>query len=219
MLLKIKCKQFEMGDKPERLLSRQLRGIQASRAILQIKSGSGELLTNPKEINTRFLEFYKCLFTSKTNVPISDITDFFNTFDIPSLSEAAREDLDKEFTLVEVLEAIKCLPNGKASGPDGFCIEFYKAHSDIIAPLVLRMINHSFENKRLPQSLYEANICLLLKKDRDDTDPSSYRPLSLLNCDQKIVAKMLAIRLSKHLTLLIHHDQTGFILGRFSFSC
>ncbi len=80
------------------------------------------------------------------------------------------------------------------------------------------MINHSFENKQLPRSLYEANICLLLKKDRDDTDPSSYRPLSLLNCDQKIVAKVLAIRLSKHMASLIHHDQTGFILSRFSFS-
>ncbi len=36
IMLKIKCKQFEMVDKPERLLSRQLRGIQANRAISEL---------------------------------------------------------------------------------------------------------------------------------------------------------------------------------------
>jgi len=195
-----------MGDKPDRLLSRQLRGMQAKRAIFQIKSSSGVLLTEPKEINACFLQFYKHLFTLKCNVPDSDITDFLDTMDIPKLSEL-------------ILKAIKSFPNSKASGSDGFCIEFYKAHADIIAPLLLRTINHSFKNKLFPNSLYEANICLLLKKkNRDDTDPSSYRPLSLLNCDQKIVAKVLASRLSKHIASLIHPDQTGFILDRFSFS-
>lgn len=44
MLLKIKSKQFEMGDKLERLLSQLLRTVQANRAILQDKSGSRVLL-------------------------------------------------------------------------------------------------------------------------------------------------------------------------------
>lgn len=107
MLLKIKRKQFEMGDKPERLLSRQLRGMQANRAIFQIKSSSGVLLTKPKEINACFLEFYKNLFTSKCNVPDSDITDFLDSICVPKLGEVAREELDKEFTLEEILKAIK----------------------------------------------------------------------------------------------------------------
>ncbi len=97
-------------------------------------------------------------------MPISEITDFLDTIDTPKLSEDARSDLDKEFTLDEILKAIKSFPNGKASGPAGFCIELYKACADIIAPLLLRMINHSIENKQLPRSLHEANICLLLKK-------------------------------------------------------
>jgi len=42
--------------------------------------------------------------------------------------------------------------------------------------------------------------------------------LSLLNCDQKIVAKVLSITLRKHTASLIHHDPPGFILGRFYFS-
>lgn len=52
-----------------------------------------------------------CLFTSKSNMPISDITEFLNTIDTPMLSVAAGEDLDKEFILDEVLAAIKSFPN------------------------------------------------------------------------------------------------------------
>lgn len=65
------------------------------------------------------------------------------------------------------------------------------AHIETIAPLLLRMVNCSLKDKIFPSSLYEANVCLLLKKDRDDTDVTSYHPLSLLNCDQKIIAKFL----------------------------
>lgn len=59
--------------------------------------------------------------------------------------------------------------------------------------------------------------CLLLKKGRDDSDSLAYRPLSVLNYYQKVVAKMLAIRLGRHISSLIHSDQNGFVSGRFSF--
>ncbi|KAF7642641.1 hypothetical protein LDENG_00254010 [Lucifuga dentata] len=80
------------------------------------------------------------------------------------------------------------------------------------------MVVHSITINTFPSSLYETNICLLLKKGKDATDPSGYRPISLLNHDQKIVAKMLATRLVKKVGFLIHPDQTGFIPNRFSFS-
>jgi len=79
------------------------------------------------------------------------------------------------------------------------------------------MINDSYENGRLPNSLYEANICVLLKKGKDDMDLASYRPISLLNFDQKVITKVLSNRLGKHISTIVHPDQSGFIPGRFSF--
>lgn len=52
-LFKVKQKQFELGDKPDKLLSRQLRGLQATRAIHKIKN-KNVVLTNPSEINDTF---------------------------------------------------------------------------------------------------------------------------------------------------------------------
>lgn len=79
------------------------------------------------------------------------------------------------------------------------------------------MLNHSFDKHKLPQSLYDANISLILKKGKEETDPSSYQPISLLNSDLKIFAKILANRLNNCIGEIIHPDQSGFIPGRFSF--
>lgn len=69
--------------------------------------------------------------------------------------------------LQEVLAAIKEFPNGKASVPDGFGIEFYRAYTVKVAHL-LRMLKESFKNKKLPKSLYTAHISLTLKIQRRD---------------------------------------------------
>lgn len=80
------------------------------------------------------------------------------------------------------------------------------------------MFVHSFSQGTLPNSLNEALITLLLKPQKDPTKCSSYRPISLLNADVKILAKLLAIRLESPLLNIISANQTGFLKGRHIFS-
>ena len=217
LLLKLRQRQFELGDKPERLLAKQLRGIRSKQAIFRIKSRSGRIITDHKEINNRFREFYSDLYSSKYSRTESDLETFFNDLALPRLSESAKIALDSPISQTEVAEAIQSFTSGKAAGPDGFGCEFYKSFSAKLGPFILRMLNDSIKNKKLPDSLYQANICLLLKRGKEETDPASYRPIALLNTDQKILSRILAFRLAEYITEIIHPDQTGFIPGRFSF--
>lgn len=61
-------KYFEFGDKPHKLLARQLRKMENDRAIHKIKAHDNTILTKPKGISDRFLEFYAGLYTSKTTL-------------------------------------------------------------------------------------------------------------------------------------------------------
>lgn len=107
--------------------------------------------------------------------------------------------------------------NGKAPGPDGFLCEFYKRFLKQLAPLLLKMFEHSLSTGTLPNTLTEAAISVILKKNKNPAECSSYRPISPLNFDAKILAKILAKRLETCLPSIISGDQTGF-RGRNLFS-
>ncbi len=85
-------------------------------------------------------------------------------------------------------------------------------------PLLLAVLEESFYIGCLPQSFYQATISVLPKKGKDPLNCSSFRPISLLNVDCKILAKVLARRLENVLPTILAPDQTGFIKKkRFSF--
>lgn len=84
----------------------------------------------------------------------------------------------------------------------------------ILGPPLLDMINEAVDKSSFNANINTAIITLLLKPNKDPAQYSSYRPLSLLNGDVKLYAKVLAMRLENYLSRLIHNDQTGFIKSR-----
>ncbi len=117
----------------------------------------------------------------------------------------------------EIGEYIASMKSGKAPGPDGFSAEFYKAFSNSLCPILLLVFSESLQNHTLPLSLHQAIIYLILKKDKNPLECGSYRPISLLNCDYMILAKLLSTHLENSMCQILSPDQTGFIRDRYSF--
>ena len=53
------------------------------------------------------------------------------------------------------------------------------------------------------------------KIDKDKTLIKNWRPISLLSIDAKLISKVLAKRIKKHLTSLIFSNQTAYVDKRF----
>lgn len=76
LLLKTTHKHFELSDTPQKLLSQQLKGELAKTAIHKIQSKTGQILTDPNDINNRFREFYSDLDTSASTATEADYSVF-----------------------------------------------------------------------------------------------------------------------------------------------
>jgi len=101
---------------------------------------------------------------------------------------------------------------GKAPGIDGLPIDFYKVFWPEMGEDILDVLGDSLANGRMPLSCYRAVLTLLPKKG-DLNDIKSWRPVSILCSEYKLLSKALANRLSDVLEQVIHPDQTYCVPG------
>ena len=214
-LFRLKSNFYEGGEKCGKLLARQLKHQDISNNIPVIKRGNGTV-TSSKEINKVFEDFYKDLYTSDCTPTTEEVEKFFSGLQLPAVSGEQSTMLDAPITEDEIRTSILSMKNGKSPGLDGFPIEYYKKFIDILAPILHEVYLEAFEVGSLPTTLNDALITLIPKKDRDTSDPSSFRPVSLLGVDCKILTKTLASRLERVLPDVINGDQVGFIKHRSS---
>ena len=85
-----------------------------------------------------------------------------------------------------------------------------------MAPILTKVYKESFDIGQIPDTLNEALITLILKKDRDHTDSGSYRPISFIDVDGKNLTKVLATKIEKYMLYIVHADQVGFVKGHSS---
>lgn len=141
-------------------------------------------------------------------------SEFLDKLDIPTMTDHGKTKLDKRLTVDEMSEAVHNMKSGKTPGPDGIPIEIYKLFPDKLLPPLLEMFEEAYQSGILPPSLQTALITLVPKPGKPPTEKESYRPLSLMCCDTKILCKALARRLEKYVPTLIPNDQNGLVLAR-----
>jgi hypothetical protein len=118
--------------------------------------------------------------------------------------------MDDCFSREEIDELMKDLPMDKSPGPDGFNELFMKKCRAIIKEDFYRLFNSFYENSSDLRYL-NGSFITLVPKFSSPSRVNDYWPISLLGCPIKLITKLLANRLQKVITSLIHVNQYGFI--------
>lgn len=106
--------------------------------------------------------------------------------------------------------AVVSMANRKSTGTDEHPAEIYERYSEPLLPALLETLNHAVKTGNLPPSMNKAVIVEIPKPSKHPVLPDSYRPISLINTDINLLARVLATRLAKIVSGLIHLDQSGF---------
>jgi hypothetical protein len=121
--------------------------------------------------------------------------------------------MEKDLTVQELLSTLKTC-NESAPGPDGIPYSYYKTFHSVLLPKMLQAWQWSLASDSLCSSQTLSSIFLIPKKDKDKTHIKNWRPITLSNCDIKIITKTYAIRLNSVLDQVIHKSQSAYVPGR-----
>ncbi|KAK2444918.1 hypothetical protein QL285_015908 [Trifolium repens] len=133
--------------------------------------------------------------------------------DFPQLSGAQVDILTANFTLEEISEVVKGSDGSKSPGPDGFNFAFIKEFWELLKGDVRILFDQFHGNSCLPKSIC-SYFLTLIPKVASPQSLGDFRPISLLGCIYKLVAKVLVARLAKVIGDLIPNTQSAFIKGR-----
>lgn len=113
----------------------------------------------------------------------------------------------------EIKTAVFALQKESAPGPYEFSGSFFIATWHITGPLVIKAVQHFFHSNKLHKAS-NAYFLTLIPKTQPPSSFTDFRPISLLNFSYKIIAKILASRLSQILPSPVVTNQAAFVKGR-----
>lgn len=134
----------------------------------------------------------------------------------PQTPETETNDsINGPITQNEIEKVIKTLKNNKACGLDSIVNEHIKSTASILMPTYIIFFNIILDTGIVPESWTVGVIKPIYKKNGEVTDPSNYRPITLLSCFGKLFTAIINNRLTSYAeeNNIISDCQTGFRKG------
>ena len=219
IILRSKINNVEYGEKNSKYFLNVEKKNFVTKHIKKLITNSDVTITSQSAILKYEENFYQKLFSTKFDPTdknrISDTDKFLQNLTLPILSEEGHHVCEKLIDIDECKKAIDKLASGKSPGSDGFTADFYKHFWDDIKYLLHDSFSYSFRNGKLSIDQRRGILSLNPKKDKDIRYLKNWRPITLLNTDYKILAKVLGTRLRTVLPDLIHSDQVAYLEDRY----
>jgi endonuclease/exonuclease/phosphatase (EEP) superfamily protein YafD len=203
-----KSRWYNDGEKSNKyflnLLKRRSQNNEMNKLVI-----NDTIVTNPTQIRAEVTNFYERLYNSTESVDNSDhlLRHMF------TVTQDENDYMSRMLTLDELWLNLK---NTKATtpGPDGMSNTYLKKLWPIAGPLILNAWKYSLEVGELPPSHRTSILRLIPKQGKDVEQIKNWRPITLSNCDHKLITRTYNSRLLRVIGAHITPTQTAYIKGR-----
>ena len=172
-------------------------------SVNTLETADGEVLTEHEDISKHFYEVFKNKF--KTPAAQEGSTSLLDELE-PTICADDNAALCQDITLEEVAAAVKKSAPHKSPGEDGITGDFYKAMFHVVGQDLTAVLNEIWSTARVPEA-FMRGIIVMVPKGGGARVVKDYRPITLLNMDMKLFARVQAARLLKLSDKLLHRNQ------------
>ena len=209
---KIGTKWYNEGEKSTRYFLRLLNRTMPD-SIKELENSEGRTLNTAVEIEAEIVKYYKNLYEDydKTELRFDNNDGFFDN--ISEITAESRDKVVKPITKDELRTTLRSCKNS-APGPDGIPYSVWGELWDLLGDIVTEAWAHSLSTGKLAPSHKVSFLKLIPKVGKNQKKLTNWRPITLSNCDHKIITKTYANRMSSEIATKIQENQTAYIKGR-----
>jgi hypothetical protein len=192
----------------------ELLGKQHSTNIIQKLSTEGSLLTNQYDIAEAFNKYFSSIIGlingNNSDNPRHDTLFTYSYLDLDNRNHHPPL-VFKPFSTQEIISIIQSLKTKDSFGYDEISTKLLKISASYISSPLTYICNKAISAGIFPDRLKYSIIKPIYKKG-DKSDPSNYRPISMLTSFSKVLEKALYRRLIEHIdnNNILNEQQFGF---------
>ena len=205
---KLGTKWYNEGEKSTRYFMRILNRSMPDNFKL-IHGEDGTVYTEQEGIKAEVVSFYKRLY--ETNQEIENDDEFLTK--ITPVSDQQSQNVVKPISTEELRKTLHACVDS-APGPDGIPYSVIGACWQIYGPILTNSWNYSLQTGELPRSHKTSLLKLIPKAGKDLSKLTNWRPITLSNCDHKLITKLYSNRMCESLKENIKERQTAYLKGR-----
>ena len=203
------------------------RGQQRFMGIIEVDGEEPDTvrqIINQPEIESEIRTFYANLYRERpTASSDADLQGFMGEVGYNKFQNIAKkqcsptlyENLSKDISSDEVLQAIMHGRHGVAPGISGFSREFYQMFREDLIGFIMLYIKFSEDTGILSDNQRVGVITLIPKGTKDKKSLKNWRPITLLSTLYKVISGVIGNRFKKCLPAIIGPGQEGFVDGRY----
>lgn len=199
---------YQEGEKSNKYFLGLLKR-KSKQSEITLKKENGTKITDDLENEELIRSFYSNLYNK---IHENDLDESVLN-NMEKLNETEIHQINRPLTIDELKRTVDGMKDS-APGPDGIPYSYIKFFWEELGQRLLNSWNYGIQIGKLTQSHTESLLKLLPKPGKDLSEIKNWRPITLSNCDIKIITKTLAAKITKEAARIISGTQTAYIKGR-----
>lgn len=176
-----------------------------SNCILRLEGKDGNTLDKQEDISRFILDHFRKEFARPKETVVFDNSELVKEIE-KNVTQDDNNMLCAPYSREEITRAVGLSSNNKSPGHDGLSAEFYKKVWPIIGEDLTQVFNVIVQKGKMIVN-QDLGIVFLIPKVTKPKKIDDFRPVTLLNCDIKILARAVAARLDALSEKLMHPMQ------------